>query len=54
VLIQEALSQTRGNHWRACRLLGISYRALIYKIQAAGFRSKPAPPARGGASASVT
>jgi two-component system response regulator AtoC len=32
-LIQEALKRTRGNRTRAAALLGITHRALMYKIQ---------------------
>lgn len=42
-LILEALKQTRWNRKRAARLLGISYRALLYKIREAGFAAKKQP-----------
>ena len=42
-LILEALKETRWNRRRAARLLGISYRALLYKMQDAGLPSKKQP-----------
>ena len=39
-LILEALKQTRWNRKRAAELLGISYRALLYKIKEAGLPPK--------------
>jgi two-component system response regulator AtoC len=39
-LILEALKQTRWNRKRAAALLGISYRALLYKIKEAGLPPK--------------
>jgi two-component system response regulator AtoC len=39
-LILEALKQTRWNRKRAAALLGISYRALLYKIKEAGLPAK--------------
>jgi two-component system response regulator AtoC len=39
-LILEALKQTRWNRKRAAHLLGISYRALLYKIKEAGLPPK--------------
>lgn len=39
-LILEALKQTRWNRKRAADLLGISYRALLYKIKEAGLPPK--------------
>jgi two-component system response regulator AtoC len=39
-LILEALKQTRWNRKRAAELLGISYRALLYKIKEAGLPQK--------------
>jgi len=39
-LIMEALKQTRWNRKRAAEMLGISYRALLYKIREAGLPSK--------------
>jgi two-component system response regulator AtoC len=35
-LVRRALEQTRGNRTRAAELLGISYRALLYKIKEHG------------------
>jgi two-component system response regulator AtoC len=37
-----ALEQTRWNRMKAAKLLQISYRALLYKIKAAGFDQVPA------------
>jgi two-component system response regulator AtoC len=44
-LMLEALKQTRWNRKRAAVLLGISYRALLYKIKEAGLprKKQPAP-----------
>jgi len=42
-LILEALRQTRWNRKRAAELLGISYRALLYKIKEAGLPQKKRP-----------
>jgi Response regulator containing CheY-like receiver, AAA-type ATPase, and DNA-binding domains len=42
-LILEALKQTRWNRKRAAELLGISYRALLYKIKEAGLPQKKRP-----------
>jgi len=39
-LILEALKETRWNRRRASKLLGISYRALLYKMRDAGLPSK--------------
>ena len=39
-MILEALKQTRWNRKRAAELLGISYRALLYKIKEAGIPPK--------------
>jgi two-component system response regulator AtoC len=39
-LILEALRQTRWNRKRTAQLLGISYRALLYKIRESGFAVK--------------
>lgn len=39
-LILEALKETRWNRRRAAKMLGISYRALLYKMQDAGLPSK--------------
>ena len=39
-MILEALKQTRWNRKRAAELLGISYRALLYKIKEAGLPPK--------------
>jgi two-component system response regulator AtoC len=39
-LILEALKNTRWNRKRAAELLGISYRALLYKIKEAGLPQK--------------
>lgn len=39
-LILEALKQTRWNRKRAAELLGVSYRALLYKIKEAGLPPK--------------
>jgi len=39
-LMLEALRETRWNRRRASRLLGISYRALLYKMREAGLPSK--------------
>jgi two-component system response regulator AtoC len=39
-LILEALKQTRWNRKRAAQMLGISYRALLYKIKEAGLPPK--------------
>jgi two-component system response regulator AtoC len=39
-LILEALKETRWNRRRASKLLGISYRALLYKMRDAGVPSK--------------
>jgi len=40
VMILEALKQTRWNRKRAASMLGISYRALLYKIKEAGIPPK--------------
>lgn len=45
-LILEALKSTRWNRKRAAKLLGISYRALLYKIRDAGLPSKKQPRAK--------
>lgn len=42
-LILEALKQTRWNRRRAAVMLGISYRALLYKIKEAGLPQKKRP-----------
>ncbi len=42
-LILEALKNTRWNRKRAAELLGISYRALLYKIKEAGLPQKKRP-----------
>ncbi len=39
-LILEALKQTRWNRKRAAQLLGVSYRALLYKVKEAGLPPK--------------
>lgn len=46
-LILEALKKTRWNRKRAAELLGISYRALLYKIKETGLpqKKRPAPAA---------
>lgn len=41
VLIQRVLTDERWNRMKAARRLGISYKALLYKIQACGFSPKP-------------
>ncbi len=48
-LIRRALAQTRGNRTEAAKLLGISRRALIYKLKACGIgQGRPAAPPAGG------
>ena len=42
-LMLEALKQTRWNRKRAAVLLGISYRALLYKLSEAGLPRKKQP-----------
>jgi two-component system response regulator AtoC len=44
--IRRALEQTRWNRVKAAKLLQISYRALLYKIKAAGFDQAPQPVSR--------
>lgn len=41
VVIQDVLTQVRWNRMEAARRLGISYKALLYKIRACGLSSKP-------------
>jgi transcriptional regulator with GAF, ATPase, and Fis domain len=41
-LIQATLEQTRWNRKKAAKLLGISYKALLYKIKACGLDRTPA------------
>ena len=36
LLIERALQRTAGNRSQAARLLGISYKALVYKIRGYG------------------
>ncbi len=38
-LVKKALAQTEGNRTRAASLLGISHRALLYKLKDYGIRS---------------
>ena len=40
MIILEALKQTRWNRERAASMLGVSYRALHYKIKEAGIPPK--------------
>ncbi|MBI3406292.1 MAG: helix-turn-helix domain-containing protein [Acidobacteria bacterium] len=42
-LMLEALKETRWNRHRASKLLGVSYRALLYKMRDAGLPSKKRP-----------
>jgi two-component system response regulator AtoC len=46
--IREVLEQTRWNRVQAAKLLGISYRALLYKIKEAALDPHPARPIRAG------
>ena len=41
--ILKALEDTRWNRLRAAKLLGISYRSLLYKIKDAGLDKRSAP-----------
>jgi len=41
VVIKEVLEQVRWNRAEAARLLKISYKAMLYKIRAAGLDDKP-------------
>ena len=41
--IARVLKETRWNRVRAAKLLGISYRALLYKIKDVGLASEHAP-----------
>jgi two-component system response regulator AtoC len=44
----QALEQTRWNRTQASKLLGISYRALLYKIKDAELAPQSAPNPRPG------
>ena len=48
VAIRQILEQTHWNRVQAAKLLGISYRALLYKIKEAEFRPQPAERPRPG------
>ena len=48
-LISEVLTATGGNRKRAADQLGISYKALLYKLKQVGAEYQPAPGRNGGA-----
>ena len=43
-IIEEALAETLGNRQQAAKLLGISYRNLLYAIKDCGFPMRPRNP----------